>query len=245
MPKNLKISSQDLLQQLKLSGKITELITELLNRKIILEKAQELGIKVSADELQKSADQLRLVNQLHNADKTWQWLKMQKLSLDDFEEMIFFNLVSFKLAFHLFQEKIEPYFIEHQLDYMGVVMYQVIFDDQELALEKFYAIEDKEICFFDVAYQYIKNPEFKRTLGYQGILHRRDLKPDISAAIFVSNPPQILKPINSSQGFHLIFVEEIIKPQLTEELAYQIGLELFNQWLKIEREQIEYELIFE
>ncbi|TRT49343.1 MAG: hypothetical protein EWV85_17025 [Microcystis aeruginosa Ma_QC_C_20070703_M131] len=35
------------------------------------------------------------------------------------------------------------------------------------------------------------------------------------------------------RGFHLIFVEEILKPKLTEELALQIGVDLFNGWINV------------
>ena len=44
------------------------------------------------------------------------------------------------------------------------------------------------------------------------------------------------------RGFHLIFVEEILKPKLTEELALQIAVDLFNAWMKEKIQEIEYEL---
>ena len=43
------------------------------------------------------------------------------------------------------------------------------------------------------------------------------------------------------RGFHLIFVEEILKPKLTEELALKIGVELFNGWVKEKIQEIKYE----
>ena len=46
----------------------------------------------------------------------------------------------------------------------------------------------------------------------------------------------------SDRGFHLIFVEEILKPKLTEELALQIAVDLFNAWMKEKIQEIEYEL---
>ena len=46
----------------------------------------------------------------------------------------------------------------------------------------------------------------------------------------------------SDRAFHLIFVEEIVKPKLTEELALQIRVELFNGWVKEKIQEIEYEL---
>ncbi|MCZ8120342.1 MAG: hypothetical protein O9295_20420 [Microcystis sp. LE18-22.4A] len=46
----------------------------------------------------------------------------------------------------------------------------------------------------------------------------------------------------SDRAFHLIFVEEILKPKLTEELALKIGVDLFNGWVKEKIQEIEYEL---
>jgi hypothetical protein len=50
-----------------------------------------------------------------------------------------------------------------------------------------------------------------------------------------------LKPLQGDRGFHLIFVEEILKPKLTEELALQIRVELFNGWMKEKIQEIKYE----
>jgi parvulin-like peptidyl-prolyl isomerase len=51
-------------------------------------------------------------------------------------------------------------------------------------------------------------------------LRRKELKPEISAAVFAAAPPQVLKPILSAKGLHLILVEEIIQPQLDDKLRY-------------------------
>ena len=43
----------------------------------------------------------------------------------------------------MFADKIEPYFYENQLDYTAVVIYEVILDDEDLAMELFYAIQER------------------------------------------------------------------------------------------------------
>ena len=239
----LTITHQDILQQVKLSGKVSEIIEGIISRKIIIETATEAGIKVISDELQQAADEFRLSNQLHNAKDTWEWLSKQGLSLDDFEVIIHYSLISIKLGKYLFQDNIEPYFVANQLDYTGVVMYEVILEDEDLAMELYLAIQDKEISFHEVAHQYIQDAELRRKGGYRGILYRKDLKPEISAAVFAANFPQLLKPILTSKGVYLILVEEIVKSQLTEEVAFQIGFDLFNQWLKEKIQEVEYELV--
>ncbi len=68
-------------------------------------------------------------------------------------------------------------------------------------------------------------------------MHRADLRPEISAAVFAASPPQIVKPILTSIGAHLILVEELIEPQLDEMLCLKILSDLFSEWLKQQLEQ--------
>jgi parvulin-like peptidyl-prolyl isomerase len=239
MSQAITISSEDILQQVKLSCKIPSVIEEIVTRKIIADAAAEAGIKVETEELQKAADNIRIMGKLKSADDTWAWLQKHGLSLDDFEELIYNNVISGKLAQHLFADKVEPFFVEHQLDYAGVVMYEVVLDDEDLAIELFYGIQEGEMSFYEVAHQYIQDTELRRKGGYRGIMRRKELKPEISAAVFAAKPPQVLKPIVTSSGVHLIFVEEIIQPQLDHKLHYQIFSDLFSEWLKQQIKQVE------
>jgi len=237
MSQAITISSEDILHQVKLSCKIPSVIEEIVTRKIIADATSEAGIKVENEELQKAADSIRLMNKLKSADDTWAWLQKHGLSLDDFEEVIYTNVISGKLAQHLFADKVEPFFVEHQLDYAGVVMYEVVLDDEDLAMELFYGIQEGEMSFYEVAHQYIQDMELRRKGGYRGILRRKELKSEISAAVFAAKPPQILKPIVTSSGVHLILVEETILPELNNKLRYQILSDLFAGWLKQQIEQ--------
>jgi len=167
------------------------------------------------------------------------WLQKHCLSVDEFEEVAHISVLSSKLAQHLFADRVEPFFVEHQLDYAQVVMYEVVLDDEDLAMELFYAIAEGEMSFPEVAHQYIQDTELRRSGGYRGILHRKDLKPEISAAVFAATPPQILKPIVTSSGAHLILVEELIQPKLDDTVRHKILSDLFAAWLKQQLEQAE------
>lgn len=231
MSQSITITKEDILQQVKLSLKIPEIIDGILTRKVIANAAAKAGIKVETEELQKTADAMRLTNKLINAYDTWAWLKKHSLSLDDFEEIAHTNLTSSKLVTHLFANKIEPLFYENQLEYLGAVMYEVVLDDQDLAMELYYAIQEGEMSFYEVAHQYIQDKKLRRKGGYRGVVYRKDLKPEISAAVFAAAAPQVIKPIITSTGVHLIFVEEMIQPQLDDLLRNKIASDLFNEWI--------------
>lgn len=232
MSKVIIVSGEDILDHVKITCQIPNLLEAIATRKIIVDTAVQEGIQVEIEELQQAADSLRLANKLIKAEDTWAWLEKHYLSLDNFEEIAHINLLSAKLANHLFADKVEPFFYAHQLDYTGAVTYEVILDDEDLALEIFYALQEGEISFQEISRQYIENPEIRRAGGYQGIRQRSDFRPEIASAIFAANPPQILKPIITPKGAHIIMVEEIIKPQLNEQMHLKIMGELFTNWLK-------------
>ncbi len=239
MLKVLNVSGKEMLEQLKLSCQIPGLLDAIATRKIIFDAARTAGIKVEVQELQQSADSLRTANNLLKAEDTWAWLQKHHLSLEEFEQLAEINLLSAKLANHLFADKVESFFYEHQLDYLAAVTYEVILDDEDLAWELFYALTEGEMSFQDMTRQHIQNPELRRTGGYRGIRPRKDFKPDIAAALFAANPPQLLKPIVTTQGIHLLRVEEIIRPELDQQLRLKIMSDFFSTWLKEQMAQIE------
>ncbi|MDF2389176.1 peptidylprolyl isomerase [Nostoc ellipsosporum NOK] len=228
----LNISPEDIIYHIKLSCQIPNILEAIATRKIIADTTEKEGIEAETEELQQAADNMRLANKLVKAEDTWAWLEKYHLTLDDFEEIVKTNLLSAKLANHLFADKVEPFFYAHQIDYSGAVTYEVVLDDEDLALEIFYALQEGEISFQEIARQYIQNPEIRRAGGYQGIRHRTDFRPEIAAAVFAANPPQILKPIITPKGVHIIAVEEIIKPELNEQLRLQIIGDFFTNWLQ-------------
>ena len=239
MSEVLTVSPDQILHQIKLSCQFPSVVEGIITRNIMARAAEEQGIQVEPEEIQLSADNMRLMSNLRSADATWSWLQKYSLTLDDFEELVYNTVISSKLAQHLFADKVEPFFVEHQLDYAQVVMYEVVLDDEDLAMELFYSIQESEINFYEVAHQYIQDTELRRRGGYRGTLRRTDLKPEISAAVFAATPPQLLKPILTSIGSHLILVEELIQPCLDNRLRHKILSDLFSEWLKQQLEQVE------
>jgi parvulin-like peptidyl-prolyl isomerase len=235
----ITITKNDLLQHIKCSYRVPEMVAEMVKIKIIVNKAEELQIKIDNEDLQKAADIVRVANGMQTAQDTWSWLKKHDLSLDDFEENIFVTLISSQLANHLFEEKIEKHFVENTLNYYGAVIREIVFENEDLAMEYFFSIKEDEISFFEVAYKYIKDIDLKRKCGYRGLLNKKQLKPEISASIFSASPPCLLNPIKTNLGFHLIFVEEIIKPTLDDKLRAFIVSELFTDWLEKELGKID------
>jgi parvulin-like peptidyl-prolyl isomerase len=229
------ISPEDWIYQIKFSRLIPTISEQIINRRIITSAAEKAGLKINQVELQNASDLFRKQNQLIDTSATLAWLEKYHLSIEDLEAIMLQQLQTRKLAEYLFINQVESYFVAKQLNYLTAVLYEVILEEKDLALELFYALQEGEITFPQVAHQYIRSIEQRRVGGYLGFCRRLELRPEISAAVFAASPPQVLKPIATSTGIHLILVEEILQPQLTEDLKTQILTELFIDWLNKQR----------
>jgi parvulin-like peptidyl-prolyl isomerase len=227
-----RISWHDLVvSEAKISGKVYELIQSATRRQIIIDRAREIGIEPTSTEIQLAANRLRISNQLETAEATLNWLQTNFLSITDLEQIVTHQLITERLAHHLFAERVEHYFQQNLLEYLGATIYEVILADKYLAMELFYALEEGDLNFADVTRQYIADPELKRRGGYLGTVNRTHLRPEISAAVFATKPPQLIEPVITAIGTHLIYVEEIVHPQLNSLLYQQILTEMFDRWL--------------
>jgi hypothetical protein len=227
----IKINSTDLIFEAKIAGNIPALMRGIVRRQIIDRHVIAAAIEPTLTELQAAADRFRLDNNLATIDVTQQWLNANLLSVDDFEYIITQNLLADRLAHHLFADRVPEFFYQNSLDYCNATIYEVILEDRNLAMELFYSLQEGDLSFADVAYQYISDPELRRRGGYVGKIARKQLRPEISAAVFAAKSPQLIKPIVTAVGVHLIQVEEIVQPQLDERLHQQILTELFENWL--------------
>ena len=230
-----EISTRDIIQCLKLSCQMPNVLQELVAQKLIEQTATEQKIVLTEEEIQKAADLFRFEKNLISSQDTVRWLENYHLSVTEFEELIKNNLLKQKLAQHLFSGQVEAYFYSHQLDFNRAIIHEIVFKDVNLAMELFYSVQEQEISFWDVAHQYIEDRELRRLGGYLGTKTREQLHPEIAAAVFaVENKalPQVLKPIVVDKCAHLIYVEEIVRPTLDEPLQGKIIDKLFNNWLK-------------
>jgi parvulin-like peptidyl-prolyl isomerase len=228
---NNKITLQDSIEEAKISGKFKELIQGCLRRQVIAQQAQQLAIEATAQELQVAADRLRKNQKLDTAAATLEWLKANFLSVDDFEKIVVHKLISEKLAQHLFGDRVEHYFHQNTLEYAGATIYEVVVDNRDLAMELFYSLQEGDLNFADVAHQYIPDSELKRCGGYLGTVNRKQLRPEISAAVFAAKPPQLIKPVVTAIGVHLIYVEQINQAKLDDLLRQKILMDMFDAWL--------------
>ncbi len=226
------LSAENILYQIRLSGQIHSIVEAVISEKIIDQEATKMAIEIEAKEIQSEADKIRLNNQLYKPEETWIWLESQGLTLNDLEFIARKNIIARKLAEKLFSDQIKHFFALNHPNYQSAIIYEIVFDDADLAMEIFHAIAEKKMDFAQAAREYCQDQQMRFSGGYRGNFKPQELKPEFASAIFAANPPKLLQPIVTSNSAHLIKIEEIIQPILDDVLENQILSDLFNIWLK-------------
>ncbi|AFZ34422.1 PpiC-type peptidyl-prolyl cis-trans isomerase [Stanieria cyanosphaera PCC 7437] len=221
-----------ILDFLKKNISLREICQKILHQIVINRAAAERGIQVTPEEIQGEADKIRRQKRLEKAADTLAWLKEEMLTADDWEAGICDRIRAEKLARHLFAKEAEKHFAQNRLDFEQVLLYQIVIPYEKLAQELFYQIEEEEISFYQAAHYYDLDQKRRYQCGYEGKLYRWNILPEISAAIFASTQGQIVGPIKTGLGYHIIKVEEFIDPQLTPELHEEIIMKMFDRWLE-------------
>ncbi|MBD0263667.1 MAG: peptidylprolyl isomerase, partial [Tolypothrix sp. Co-bin9] len=115
-----------------------------------------------------------------------------------------------------------------------VIFYQIIVYSEKLAQELYYQIEEGEISFYDAAHLYDIDEDRRKKCGYEGKIYRWAIQADIAAIIFTTIPKQLIGPLKTDRGYHLLMVEELIPAELSPERYQEILNNMFQQWLTAE-----------
>ncbi|MEP0871002.1 peptidylprolyl isomerase [Trichocoleus desertorum AS-A10] len=228
---------------LKKNFKLKEICQSLLHQQLITEAAAARGLVVADVEVQAEAEKQRREKGLEKAADTLVWLADELIASEDWEAGIRDRLLRQKLSESLFAEQAKKFFAENRLNFEQISVYQLTVADQKLAQEISYQIQEQEITFYEAAHLYDLNSKRRYQCGYEGHLYRWKIEPDISVAIFGSQPGEVIGPLPTNEGYSLLMVEEFMSPELTPEVYQEILNSLFEEWLANELDYILYHKI--
>ncbi len=209
-----------------------EVCQQIVYQRIVQKVARDRGICVTSQEIQYEAAQFRQRYRLQQSADTLAWLADQQMTPDDWESGICDRLLVQKLTKTLFNQEVEQYFAKNRFQFDRVVLYQMIFSDEQLAQDVFYQIKNSEISFYEAASRYGRD-EQPPCCDYAQF-YRWMLNPKIAASVFDQQIGQVLEPVEIEQGYHLIKVERILSAELTPELRQELLNQRFQTWLKSE-----------
>ncbi len=230
----LVVEPEEIINFLKSEMNFKQVCQKILFQKVICQAAQKRGIIVTTEEIEAEANRQRHEKHLEKATDTLLWLTDELISLDDWEVGIRNHLLSQKLAMTLFAKEVESFFIQNRLSFDQVIFYQIIVDSKKLAQELYYQIEEGEISFYDAAHFYDIDDQRRQKCGYEGKIYRCSIETDIAAIVFTTIPSQLIGPVKTDRGYHLLMVEELIPAELSPERYQEILNNMFQQWLTAE-----------
>ena len=230
----MSITSDDIFIHLKQEIRLKSVCRKILLHRIIIQTAQERGIIVTPEETQEEADKRRHAKRLEKASDTLAWLEDEMITSEDWEAGIHLSLLRKKLAESLFSQEVEPYFVQHKLDYEQVLLYQIIVPYEKVAQELFYQIEEKEISFYEAAHLYDLDERRRLACGCEGKVYRWNLQADVATVVFSAQPGEVTYPVHTEQGYHIFLIEEFLPAQLTPQRTHEIIGKLFKDWLNSE-----------
>jgi len=91
--KEIEISVAEVVDYLRITGQFGSALCEVVGRKVTADAARRAGIKVTARDLQKTADVFRQMLGLNKAAATRKWLANQGLTLENLEDYLETNLL--------------------------------------------------------------------------------------------------------------------------------------------------------
>lgn len=91
--KEIQVAVAEVVDYLKMMGTFAPALHDVVRRKVTAEEAKRRGIRISKNELQRTADAFRVMNGLHKASDTEAWLKSNGLTVETFEEFLQTNLL--------------------------------------------------------------------------------------------------------------------------------------------------------
>ncbi len=227
-----KITMGDVVSRLKLSGLMSQVETEMINVNSIKKAAEEANISVSDDELQRVVDDKRYRLGLESADDTYQWLDEKSLTVEDLEHYCEFLILRDKFKHQLTEGKTEEYFAKNKLSFEKAEVSQILVSDHSTAKELLTQVRDEGADFELLAYKYSLDQKSGCRGGYLGSVGHNSLKPEWEAAIFGARAGEVIGPFESDEGFHLIRVHSVQRPELEEVGEDMVREMMLSEWLE-------------
>ena len=224
------LSLQDVLKPAKWHGQLT-FIRAATDAALIRQAAEEQGIEISDDELQRAADDFRVAHELHEVEALEHWLTRRYLTFEDWEALLEQEVITHKLRQALTQDRAEQYFAEHRLAFDAATISHLVVNDEDVAKELRAQMAEDNADFHALARQYSVDAETTLAGGYMGAVKRHELEAAAESAVFGSSAGKILGPIKTDEGFQIIKVEALHPAAFDEATRTAIESLLFKEWL--------------
>jgi len=229
------ITQADVIARAKITGAYADTALALARDAAACKVADDLGIKISDEELQSAYDDFRRACDLHKAKDTEAWLKRSGLTVEDIECYLEAGLLRQRLASELVpKEEVESYYAQNPREFEFARVSQIEVKDQSAAEELALSLREEGEDFATLARKHSIDPQTRCGGGYRGLVTRdeaQNLPEDIADRIFSANPGEIVGPFASNGSSYVVRIEECGRLPLDESLRSRIQATLCEEIL--------------
>ncbi len=226
-------SAEDFVRQLKLTGHYDGLMEDIIKDKLTVRAAKKHGIRVTPEEIQERADQLRRVRGLHRAADMNRYLDAMGVSLEEFENFIVEMLYHEKMMEEVCSDAaIQEYFSLHSPKFESIELSHIMVDSEGKAKELMSLLEEEPDMFPELAREHSIS-DTASAGGYVGKILRGTLPAEHEAKVFNAAEGELVGPFASAgDSFEIFAVNTRISAHLDEETRSEVRRLLRDEWLK-------------
>jgi|GEM_PF-1079333 len=221
----------DLLAYLRRSYKFAEIAALAQRDAVVLANCQKLGITVSDEEWQAAGDIFREERKLWGTAETLAWLEEQRISVEEWSEGIRVKLLEKKLKEHLFGANVDSIYVANRNNYRRAALSQILVVDLAIARKIVQSLLEGHASFCALALEHSKGKQSQENGGFVGIRYLVELLPEIVEAISNAKEDEIIGPVQSKLGYHVLRVEKWFPIELNQAVIEQVMDSLFQVWL--------------
>ncbi|MBE9168984.1 peptidylprolyl isomerase [Pleurocapsales cyanobacterium LEGE 06147] len=226
------LTEKEIIAYLRRSRRWSEILNAVEQEATIAAFCQQFGIEITNEELQAAGDAFRLQHRLLGIQQTQAWLKQQRITLEEWSEGIRHQLLLTKLKEHLFGTDVDAHYINNRDRYRRVALSQILVPDLDAALAIVQLLREQNASFCALALEHSKGKQSQENGGFIGIRFLAELMPEIEQGISEAKEGEIIGPIQTKLGYHILRVEKWFPHQLSESAREQILESLFQPWLQ-------------
>lgn len=234
------------------------LLNQLIDQKLIEQIAGKSELSVEERDIDSSVERIKEENRLTDEDFRAA-LQAQGMTMESFRKKMRSQILASRLEtmevkrkIVITKEEVKAYYEENTTKYAGEVKYhlrniikkalsydkpehkQAVYDIMQQVISEF----KNGKSFEDLAAEYSESP-YAREGGELGVFKLSDLSPNLKKAVETLSPGEITPILETSQGYQIIYLQEIVNTQGTplEEAEREIEELLYQKQYKQKRKE--------
>ena len=222
----------DVIAYLQRSAKFAEIAAQAELDALVLAICEQMQIMASDEEWQAAGDAFRQEHKLWGVQETVAWLDQQRISSEEWSEGIRVALLEKKLKEHLFGAAVDGAYISNRDNYRRVALSQILVVDLGTAWKIVQMLREGHASFCALALEHSQGKLSHENGGFVGVRYLVELMPEVVEAISNAKEGEIIGPVQSKLGYHVLKIEKWFSIELNQAVREQVMDSLFPVWLQ-------------